>query len=704
MGMTSPMDIGWMQFGTLVPAVITLFLCVQYVYLYRVRRDRFSATWALAWICQIPMYLSMFALTTWNFGPAVFIVAICNTGTCLLLLAGAFSIRSREIGKGWVVLGALSLASLPVLMALGVRPPWSLTPTVFLVGAVTTVAGVQFLKARKEVGWFGSIAGWALVLEGVHAFDFPLLRSVPHAAPFGHLVSALFRYIVASAGLLYALDTANRALMHSEEKYRSYVDHSPEGLIVFDADGFVVESNLAASRLLGFLGGELLGRHESELLSGVRLSGLASILFSGGTREYEMGLNAKDGSVLPVAVGYSRLHDGWSMVSLRDLRPRIASEREREEIRRQMFLSSKLASLGELAAGVAHEINNPLTIVIGNAETLRGKFLGQDNPALVSDREETLEVLLRAARRIAELVKGLRTLARMDKSTRSRIDVVAAIEETLGLVRTLYSKEGVEVSFVRTADSFHVLGHVGRLHQVVMNLLANAKDASEGQVVRVIELRLSRQGGMVVLSVSDNGKGMTAAVREKVFDAFFTTKEVGRGTGLGLSIVKSIVAELEGHISVTSEPGQGATFTVEIPADDSVVCGLKNPEALPHPATHLSGSVLVVDDEAELTRLLSNLLVTCGLTVHTALDGENALAKIASNHYDVVLTDRKMPGMSGDELAVRLRQMPSFKGRIILVSGTVDPVHSPCFDGYLFKPFSVEDLVRAIRPHLPVAS
>lgn len=248
----------------------------------------------------------------------------------------------------------------------------------------------------------------------------------------------------------------------------------------------------------------------------------------------------------------------------------ILKAQKQEELQKQKQFAqhnAKLASIGVLASGVGHEINNPLAIVKGHILSLKKKIKNPDftNEQLV----EQLDKMNIATTRIANIVQGLRNFSRVDNQQFEPFNIYQVMKESNDMVESIYSGEGVHIEFNPLKDenkNIFINGNRGKIQQVIMNLLANAKDATEGQPSRKIILSSDYQDGKFIVKVQDNGAGIPADSLEKIFDAFYTTKEVNKGTGLGLSLVHGIIGDHKGQIFVETQMGSGSTFTVELPA------------------------------------------------------------------------------------------------------------------------------------------
>lgn len=236
---------------------------------------------------------------------------------------------------------------------------------------------------------------------------------------------------------------------------------------------------------------------------------------------------------------------------------------ELEDSHQRLLLSDKLASVGLLTAGIAHEINNPLFVITGYLDVIHSMLEGDTVAA--DDLRDILTRLDTASASIVRLVSGIKTYVRIEDAAPAPIELNSAIQESLDLVSFLYRQEHIALGIDFAAASPVILGNVGRLQQVLMNLLSNARDAMESSGEKVITVRTLEADGQVVLEISDTGCGIPPDRLERVFARGFTTKPVGKGSGMGLNLVRQMIHEMHGEIGVESKPGRGTTFRVVFP-------------------------------------------------------------------------------------------------------------------------------------------
>ncbi len=391
-----------------------------------------------------------------------------------------------------------------------------------------------------------------------------------------------------------------------------------------------------------------------------------------------------------------------------DITAQKNSERVQAETQAQLIHSTRMASIGTLATGVAHEINNPLAIMSLNCDLLSRqitKFAAHEEVA------EYLKAQRTAIKRAATIVNQLRSFARTDTEAIQVWDIHKVIRDSLDFCEPVYAKDGVTIKERLNAKQTSVLANDGKLQQVIVNLLSNAKDACEGnqkgnQEGGIIRIETSDEGASVVIRVSDNGAGISKEHLPRIFDPFFTTKAPGKGTGLGLSISHTIIRSFGGTMAVTSEQGEGTAISITIPLSSS--SGLSSPAVLgkEHQVNaptkgerQFSGHALIVDDEADLRKGFEAMLKNLGLSVSVAPDGAAALEILKGMTFDYVFADKKMPGMNGFALIDEAHKFAHLaKTRFIMMSGDLEfspqsPEEKVRIYGYLTKPFDMEALV-----------
>jgi PAS domain S-box-containing protein len=389
-----------------------------------------------------------------------------------------------------------------------------------------------------------------------------------------------------------------------------------------------------------------------------------------------------------------------------DVTERKQAEEEQLKLREQLQQAQKLESVGRLAGGVAHDFNNLLTVINGYGDMMLRELLPGD------PMHESVSEIRQAGKRATELVKQLLLLSRQQVTQTNEVNLNDIITE-VGRMLARVIGEDIRLEFALSPSLGWIMADPGQLHQVLMNLAVNARDAMPGGGTLIIETdnvdleesyahqhAYVQPGPYVQLKVSDTGLGMTKEVRSHIFEPFFSTKKPGEGTGLGLATVYGIVQKSGGSIWVYTEPGKGSTFTIYLPRVDA---GTKPQQEAQPPAESLRGTetVLVVEDQEQLRKMAGRALRSYGYRVLEATNPGEAL--LHSERYagliHLLLTDVVMPGMTGSALAARLKPLrPSME--IIFMSGYSEGVVKDRLElpgDYLQKPFSPEALAAKVR-------
>jgi two-component system cell cycle sensor histidine kinase/response regulator CckA len=500
----------------------------------------------------------------------------------------------------------------------------------------------------------------------------------------------------------------------SEDRLREQaemLDHSHDAIVIrnFD-DQRIVFWNSAAEHLYGWSASEAIGRPIGELLyvdPKERATAL-KILMDTGEFRGEVSQVTKDGRKLigDVRVTIVRNPDGTP----RSVLMINTDVTEQKKLEMQLLRAQRLESIGTLASGVAHDLNNILTPILICAEILR------ENPT-EEDAASSIALIEESAKRGANVVKQVLTFARGIEGERVPIKPSHLVQEMIDIAQNTFPKT-IEILGRYTNDLWSIKCDPTQLHQVLLNLSVNARDAmpNGGSITigaenfDVDEQYTSmtpgaKPGPHVMFRVSDTGAGMSRATIDKIFDPFFTTKEVGKGTGLGLSTTLGIIKNHDGFISVDSEMGSGTTFKIFLPAE--VGEGISRKSEMPSELLKGSGElVLVVDDEPGILRITQMILEKHNYRVLTANDGPEALALIAQQKdpIKVVLTDISMPYMDGVALVRVIKKM---KPEMSFIASTgqeeethVSELQSLNVTNVLTKPYDTERLLKTLRDTL----
>ncbi|HTP24977.1 MAG TPA: PAS domain S-box protein [Anaeromyxobacteraceae bacterium] len=523
--------------------------------------------------------------------------------------------------------------------------------------------------------------------------------SATFIGPHGNRLAAFLRDVTEET-------RSAEALRSAQERLYRVLGSAPVGLIAMDAAGTIT---LAEGHALKALGPDCAGRSAFDLFKEDPASPKAVQRALGG--EASTALVRTAGHVLEAHLTAMRAPDGTvvgaSCVAI-DVTEReeaataLRRTEEQSRLYQEQFLQAqKLEAVGRLAGGVAHDFNNLLCAINGYADLLVSELPAED-----VRREDAAEIA-RAGHRAAALTRQLLLFSRRERPVLVTLDLAEAIGGVSQMLRRLIGEDVLLLADLAPAP---VRADRGQLEQMVVNLVVNARDAMPGGGTLTISTGVSsgqlpsasdQKASLAILRVADTGCGMSEEVEAHLFEPFFTTKERGKGTGLGLATVYGIVQQLEGRIEVETEVGEGTTFTVLLPLAP-VESTQEVSQVVPAAPLHASGTVLVVEDDAVVRRLVLKVLRERGYEVLEATEGAEAI-RLCRDHpgqLDVMLTDVVMPGMTGGEVAravARLR--PTVK--VLFMSGHAEDVLArreldSAPGPFLQKPFTPETLAHAI--------
>ncbi len=492
------------------------------------------------------------------------------------------------------------------------------------------------------------------------------------------------------------------ALERSESRYARLVESASDAIFTVDEEGAFTSVNRALEETVGRPRDDLLGSHFTTVIDPRDHAAMWQVFvrtLQGGRERGELRYVAADGRLGTGTIVTAPIMEGGRVTGGLGV---VRDTTEEKRLLDQMMQQEKLAAIGQLVSGVAHELNNPLAAVSAFAQLLRDSGTLSDEERLVA-----AVTIHDESRRAARIVSNLLTFARQHAPQRSPTDINAVVRDTLELRRYALTMSHIQLDVALAEPLPKTAADPFQLQQVVLNLLTNAeraladRPAGDG-AVRRISLRTAHRDGQITIAVGDTGVGIEPANIDRLFDPFFTTRPVGQGAGLGLSIAHGIVHEHGGTIRVESTPGAGATFTVSLPV--VAVAPAPAPAAparpAPRPVRTDGGrlSILVVDDEPAIREALRRFLMSAGHTVETVANGAEALDRLRDRRFDAILLDLRMPVLSGDAVFEQLRAVdPEHADRVVFITGDVQSASARDFlhasgRPWIHKPFSFEDV------------
>ncbi|MBA2683089.1 MAG: PAS domain S-box protein [Gemmatimonadaceae bacterium] len=452
------------------------------------------------------------------------------------------------------------------------------------------------------------------------------------------------------------------------ERHGRLFEQAADGIFTVDETGHFTSVNLIMERAMGHRIGALIGTHCCSLLDPDQQE-ITNRLFKGtmsGRRQRaeisfrDVAARSRIGSITSTPI----VEHGRVTGALCIVRDVTRERRFAEELRQR----EKLAAVGQLVSGVAHELNNPLAGISAFAQLLEGAG------PLNAEQRDAVDTIQMESKRAAKIVSSLLLFARQRQPERSSVDLNRVMDDTLALRRFVISTDQIQVVMKLEPDLPHTWADPFQLQQVLLNLLINAEQALRGKKgKRVITLRTQRKGERIVASVIDNGPGISEETLSRVFEPFFTTKAVGEGSGLGLAISHGIVRQHGGVLRAHSAPGGGATFEIDLPIlvarDDSSQPALAG-DAVEIPRQR---RFLIVDHEPAMRQALQLHLRRTGCFADAVGDPSAALALLATRSYGAIFLDLQMADLAGESLFTELVEHdPDHAGRVVFATRDVE--------------------------------
>lgn len=689
----------WVK-AALVLALISAWVLISlFYYLNRHTRKQYFSLWTVAWMLY-SVYLAAAIGLQEHPGVPWLVMArrTCIGMAALFMFWGSFQLANnprpwRELKLGCVMIGIWS-----AIAAFMVRDAFWITMPVFalLAGAGVYTSASYFRKRKQYRG--ATIMAWGFLLWGAHLLLFPLMDRSPVLEAGLYMLSATLALAIA-VGMI-----VEQEVTIAEQSYRQLFDSASDGIFLVDMLSLrVIEVNRAGLRLMQRQRINLVGAHFLEFCPSLGQAGGSVVdnqkLFQAVFKPYtEFKINRADGKLL-VCEGELNLvqwhHRSAFQINVRDVT-------ERKQVGQQLQRAEKLSALGQLIAGVAHELNNPLAVVMGYAQVLSRR------PGVDDKTSRDILRMQHETERAASIVRDLLSFARPSEPHKTKVNINHLVLNAIESRSADLQAAGVEVVNALAHNLPATKADSHQIEQILSNLVGNAIDAMAGVTSRrALRLTTETNGLFVRVTVADNGDGISTEQITRIFDPFYTTKSPGKGTGLGLTISNTIAQEHRGRLTVESSPGNGAAFHLDLPI---VPCDETEPVATTSDACGKppgqSHRVLLVDDEPGILEVLHDVLTGNGYRVDTASNGIEAMKRLASGQYDLMLSDLRMPDMDGESLYQTVkRQQPHLARRIIFLTGDTVSGASRSFlestgNRWLSKPFNIREVEQTVRDFL----
>jgi PAS domain S-box-containing protein len=719
----------YLRVGVLVSLLSVMVLVVLFFYLNHYTKRRYFAIWNVAWLFYAVWLALGLSLHNPDATPLLGMLRQwCLNCATVFLLWGSACFLGGAVGQRLVALGAVFLCTWSYAGFFESQDSfWAGVAGFALLGIASMAAASAFWKMRCRGGLVGaSLISLGFGFWGIYLAAYPWLAGDRQLLVAAFFISAVLQLIIAVSMIVLVLEEvqftgqqeraeAQKAMVEqegmvtrvsfAEERYRALFQQAHDGiLLVSSMDLRIMDWNPAAQQLLGVdvkndeprYIGDFINLPDSgkgaDWLDVIRQSPLAT-------------LRRADGKSVAVTLDASAI----DLAGSKTYHLVVRELTEEVRLQNQLREAERLSALGQLASGIAHEVNNPLAIMAAHLELILAR------QACDSRTEADLRKVLKENDRAASLIKNFLVVARdHQQAERQPLDLNRIISDVAESQQLPKSGRPIRCTVQLDAHCPPIFGDASELERVIINLFQNARQATaKNSDMPHIKLVTRRKGELVQARVEDNGPGVPEELVSKIFEPFFTTKDVGAGTGLGLSISRQIIIEHHGRIFYERSLLGGAAFVLEFPLVN--MPGMETPPAKPEPPapevapapTHRPGArILMIDDEEALAEMVCEFLSMSGHRAQFCGSAEKALDLMEKSEFDLIISDFRMPGLTGEQLYERtLRQNPDLAKRIVFMTGDIIGADAkrffsthevPC----LTKPCALPTIERFINTHL----
>ena len=722
----------YLKAGVLVSLLSVWVLVALFYYLNRYTKRRYFTIWTAAWLFYALWITLSFGMDGDSSRPFMIMCQQWCVGVAaVFLLWGSLDFLGEKVRQSSLAWFMVFLLVWSYIGSYHLSKPEMELPAFWLIAVASVITAASFFKYRRHHPYIGAtLLSLGFLLWSGYMAVYPFLEDSQDLTSVALFVSASLQLMLAVSMIILVLEEVRETqhaaveqeqrreiertemrsrMISSEERYQKLFAQASEAILITDAADFrVLELNRAAERLLGVTHGEA-GSQTLTSFCQVKTHGGAppqnsEECFLALCRQRPLNLMRKNGGLVPVEINGAMIDfDGKAAYQFF-----ILELTERAQLEQQLRQAEKLSAIGRMVSGVAHELNNPLSVVKGYLE------LVLSHHDLSPQTRADLEKAAQESNRAAKLVMNFLSLAREQPNHRESVDLNDIANRLVELRKFDLRVAKTELTLDLDPHLPAVSADPDQIHQLIVNLMNNSMQAMvdfprQGRMKIVTRA----SGRDVQMSVEDNGPGVPPHLVNKIFEPFFTTKEVGAGTGLGLSIAHTIMTEHKGRIFYQNSSLGGAAFVLEFPALPSATSardGESNGNSTTamltrssSPAASPGGTILVLDDEKALAEMLGEMLGLLGYTPTVSNSPYHALELLNQQDFDLVISDFRMPGINGRQFYdLATQRHPDLARRILFLTGDVVNEQTQAFltsigNPHIAKPFNLTSVKRVVE-------
>jgi PAS domain S-box-containing protein len=721
----------YLRVGLLLSLVSVLVLVVLFFYLNSYTKRRYFAIWNVAWLCYAVWLALGLNFSHPDSTPLLGMVRQwCLDGATVFLLWGGVSFLEMAVSQRLVALFAGFLFTWSYVQFFYIADRfWGSFPPFLLIGMASIVVAAGFFKLRRTTCFVGAgLLALGFFLWGVFLTGYPWLAGNSQWLVAAFFVSGTLQLLIAVSMIVLVLEESHHSTLtaweetqaaiaekerenlagratFAVERYRALFEQAHDGILLVSAmDLRILDWNPAGKKLLGVAEQSDAARYVSDFIT-VAEGEQDERWFQSIKQNSQVMIRQPDGKIVSVTLTASALElDGKKTYHL------VLTElTEQTRLQTQLREAEKLSALGQLASGIAHEVNNPLAVMAAHLELILAR------QACDERTEADLRKVLKENDRAAALIKNFLTMAREQQNiARQPLDLNRIISEVAKNQQLAKGARPIRCTLQLDSHCPPINGDAGEVERVIINLFQNARQATAKiRETPHIKIVTRRKGELVQARIEDNGPGVPDSLVPRIFEPFFTTKDVGAGTGLGLSISRQIIIEHHGRIFYEPSLLGGAAFVLEFPLvqvneTDALAPSTETLSTEPclTPAGRQCARILMIDDEEALAEMVCEFLNMSGHKAQFCDSAEEALGLMAKSEFDLILSDFRMPGLNGEQLYERaLRQNPDLAKRVVFMTGDIIGAEArrffathdvPC----LTKPCALPTIEQFINTHL----